>query len=200
LLVVKELVGPIGIPDLTALVGKQDDLEARLALEVPPLLNEVDAAVAAVAHVKAARTPSALAAALAWPEQTVRRRLPGLVKVGALHQAGPNSYIRPSELKPLGQLLAVEAKVRDWRAALRQARTYTVWADNYVTVMGALSVRVVDQMAAEVRADKGGLVVDGKWEVRPRNRKLRPQRRLWASEHLVAGLVGDDRYQPSATP
>jgi hypothetical protein len=43
------MVGPIGIPDLTALVGAADRLEARLALGVPPLLNEIDAAIVAVA-------------------------------------------------------------------------------------------------------------------------------------------------------
>src|SRR4051812_12851029 len=44
-LVVPEMSGPYGIPDLTALVGDPAALSARLDLPVPPLLHEVDAAV-----------------------------------------------------------------------------------------------------------------------------------------------------------
>jgi hypothetical protein len=36
----------------------------------------------------------------------------------------------------------------------------------------------------------GGLVVDGAWVLRPRRREVAGATRVWASEHVVAGLVG----------
>lgn len=201
LVLLRELAGPIGIPDLTALVGDAGPLERRLALDVPPLLNEIDAAIAGVAHAHAPRSASVLARALGWPEETVMRRIPGLLRTRALERSGANSYVRPEGLQPVGRLLAIEAKVKDWRAALTQARTYSVWADNYVIVMGALAPGSVSRLGEEVARDAGGLVVDGTWVVRPRKREVSRPKRMWASEHVVAGLVGTDRdYHPSAAP
>lgn len=44
LTVVREMTGPYGIPDFTAIIGGRIDLDARLACPVPPLLNEIDSA------------------------------------------------------------------------------------------------------------------------------------------------------------
>lgn len=202
LVLLRELAGPIGIPDLTALVGDPGPLEARLVLDVPPLLNEIDAAIASVAHAHAPRSAAALARALGWPEETIMRRVPGLLRSGALADAGDHTYVRPDGLRPIGQVVAIEAKVKDSRGALAQARAYSVWADNYLIVMGRLSPPTIARLAAEVRQDSGGLVVDGRWVVRPRKRAVSRQRKMWASEHVVAGLVGTETggYHPSATP
>jgi hypothetical protein len=186
--VVAEMTGPIGIPDLTALVGPDELLAARLASPIRPLLHEVDAAVVGVAHPRLARTPQQFAAALGWPEETVRRRLVQLTRSGALLVVDRNRFRRDPVLQPLGRLYAVEAKVRDWRRALQQARSYSTWADSYVLVMGALSQGPLEQLTAEVAADRAGLVVDGRWVRRPTVHKLSPGRRLWAAEHLVAAL------------
>lgn len=195
----RELAGPIGIPDLTALIGDPGPLEARLALEVPPLLNEIDAAIAANVYAHAPRSPAAVAQVLGWPEDTILRRIPGLLRSGALVRSSDKTYQRPEALRPVGQVVAIEAKVKDWRGALAQARTYSVWADNYVIVMGPLAPSTVDRLRDEVTADSGGLVVDGGWVVRPRRREVARAKRMWASEHLVAGLIGTD-HQPSAAP
>ncbi len=77
LVLLRELAGPIGIPDLTALIGDPGPLEARLALNVPPLLNEIDAAIAGVAHAHAPRSAAVLARALGWPEETILPRADG---------------------------------------------------------------------------------------------------------------------------
>lgn len=201
LVLLRELAGPIGIPDLTALVGDPDPLEARLALDVPPLLNEIDAAIVSVAHANAPRSAAALAHALAWPEETIMRRVPGLLRSGALARAGGMVYVRPDSLRPVGQVVAIEAKVKDSRSALAQARAYSVWADNYVIVMGRLSQPTIERLTAEVKQDSGGLVVEGRWVVRPRRRELARPKRMWASEHVVAGLIGARTdHQPSAAP
>jgi hypothetical protein len=190
LLVVAEASGPMGIPDLTALVGAPDPLEHRLALDVPPLLNEIDAAVVAVAHPGVGRSAAKIAASLGWPATTVERRLPGLIKNGALSRVRGNKFVRAEELKPLGRLYAVETKMRDRRAALRQARAYATWADSYVLVMGTLSPTARSQLLQDVEADQAGLVVNGKWLRRPVVRAIPVARRLWAAEFLVAALRG----------
>jgi hypothetical protein len=196
LVVVRELVGPVGIPDLTALVGNPAVLKARRALDVPPLLHQVDAAVVAVAHYHIGQTPAALARALAWPESTVRRRLDALLSSGAIEEVRPGRFVRQPALVPLGRIYAIETKLEKWRRALRQARTYSVWADSYVLVMGSLAPGSLSQLSTQVAADRGGLVVRGKWIRRPAVHKLARSRRLWASEHLVAAITTAD-YQPS---
>jgi hypothetical protein len=198
LLVIREMVGPIGIPDLTAVVGPPELLRARLALPVPPLLNEVDAAIAAAASPSAARTVQAIAAKLGWPSTTIERRLPGLLRSGALLRSGRESYIRPPDLVNVGRIYAVEAKVRDAAAALQQVRTYTVWADGYVLVMSSLTDRVRARVGGEVAADRGGLMIAGKWVSRPVVHRLPAPRRLWASEHVVAAVAGSLPALPAA--
>lgn len=95
---------------------------------------------------------------------------------------------RPTELTCGGRVFAVEAKLTDWRRALRQVRTYQVWADAYVLVMGELSPAALTAVTAEVRADRGGLHVGGAWVLQPRLTRLPPPDRLWASEHVIAAL------------
>jgi hypothetical protein len=198
LLIVQELSGPIGIPDFTALVGAEDHLNARLSIEVPPLLNRVDVAVMASVSTSAGRTTQAISAILRWPEETIARRIPWLLRVGALREVARARYVRPPEVRPLGRIYAVEAKVRDWRRALRQVRTYSVWADSYVLVMGPLSSDSCERLAEEVRSDKGGLVVNHRWITRPMLGRLSPAGRLWAAEHLIAALY--PHSQPSVAP
>jgi hypothetical protein len=188
LTVVREMTGPIGIPDFTALVGDPQLLVARLRLDVPPLLHQVDAAVAAVAHPTTGRSVACLARRLNWPEDTVARRLPILVRLGALREMRSGRFVRPPELVPLGRMYAVETKVREWNRALRQAHSYSVWADTYVLVVGPLTPRVLHDLDVQVAADRGGLVVNNRWVRRPSVRQLPPARRLWAAEHLVAAL------------
>lgn len=187
--VVREMTGPIGIPDLTALVADRSLLQDRLALGVQPVLNQLDAAIVAKATVKVPRSSHALAKALGWPTETIVRRVPGLVRGGALIAVQPDQYVRPAALRPLGRLYAVEAKVKDRTAAIQQARTYSAWADSYVLIMGALAPRPLQLLLVEVEADRGGLVVDGQWLRRPVMRSLDPARRFWSAEHFVAAVM-----------
>jgi hypothetical protein len=196
LLVIAEMTGPMGIPDLTALVGDLDALDMRLALDVPPLLHEVDAAVAAVAQPRRPQTPEMMASALGWPVGTVLRRMPFLLRAGALERRTATTYVRPQHLRPVGGIYAVEAKVRDRTAAIQQARAYSVWADSYVLVMGPLADEPLRRLREDVDSDQGGLMVAGRMLRRPVRQSLMPSRRLWAAEHLVAAMRGLD-YHPS---
>jgi hypothetical protein len=188
LVVLRELAGPFGVPDLVAVVGAPELLEERLALGVPPLLNQVDAGVVAAAAPRARRTVETLARRVGWPVASVRRRLPELIRIGALIAAGPGSYVRPAPLQPVGRLYAIETKVKDWRRALRQARTYSLWCDSYVLVMASLSSGSHATVMEAVTQDGAGLLVGGQWLQRPRLGRRSPAQRVWGSEHLVAAL------------
>jgi hypothetical protein len=89
----------------------------------------------------------------------------------------------------IGRIYAIEAKVRDWSGALRQVRSYGVWADAYVLVMGELSPKITGHLRDEVENDRGGLVVNGKWLRRPVLGHHSNARRLWASEHVVSAMT-----------
>ena len=192
LLVLREMAGPFGVPDLLAVVGRQDLLERRRTLPVPPLLNQVDAGVVAAAAPRARRSPEALARRVGWPVDTVRRRLPELVRSGALIQVGQNSFVRPAALRPVGRLYAIETKVKNWRRALRQARAYSLWCDSYVIVMPSLGSGSLAQVVDAVVSDGGGLMVAGRWVHRPRVGKRTAAQRLWGSEHLLAAMIAPE--------
>jgi hypothetical protein len=186
--VLLETAGPFGVPDLLAIVGPPTALEERLALEVPPLLNQVDAGVVSAAAWRAPRSAASIARRLGWPAPTVTRRLPGLVKSGALIPVGRDSYVRPSALRPVGRLYAIEAKVKDWRRALRQVRTYGVWCDGYVIVMPALGPSSLPIAMDAIGVDGGGLMLGGRWIRRPRIASRSTAQRLWGSEHAIAAF------------
>lgn len=84
-MVLQEMTGPIGIPDFTALIGDGIALRNRMATDIPPLLHQVDAAVASVAHPRVPRVQPlprvavalyfALVVYLVIPFRQVARRL-----------------------------------------------------------------------------------------------------------------------------
>jgi hypothetical protein len=197
-LVVKELAGPIGVPDFTALVGDREALDRRLASGIPPLLNRIDSAIISVSHPTHGRSIETLAKSLGWPVGTLHRRIPRLLKSNALKESS-GCLLRAPELTPVGRIYAVEAKVDNHSAAINQVRSYSVWADSYVVVMGPLSARALSTIEAEVRIDQGGLYVEERWIRRPRIQRLRKAQRLWATEHFVAAVSGEN-YQPSVFP
>lgn len=172
-------------------------MQRRLALSVPPLLNRVDAGIAAIATPSRGKTPEQIADQLNWPSTTVERRILRLQKEGALLEQAKGKYIRPPQLAAAGRLYAIETKVSNFSRALKQARTYSLWCYNYVIVMPALSSAVLARATEAVGSDGGGLVVDGVWVCRPRRQAQSPFRSLWGSEHVVAAIRG---YQPSVSP
>jgi hypothetical protein len=186
LVVVPEFAGPFGVPDFTAYVGSIPCLQARQSLPVPAVVSDIDAGIVSVTLVNRSRDVRALASALGWPPQTVAGRIKRLVSSGALIERAPGRFIRPTELEATGRLYAIETKLQDWRKALRQARTYRTWADGYVLVMSDISNRPLDALLAEVKLDRGGLVVDGRWLARPRIEQPLGWRRFQASEMFAS--------------
>ena len=190
LVVVPEFVGPIGIPDFTAYVGPTSNLLDRQRIGVAPVVSDLDAGILSVAHVARPRSVDELASSLGWPAVRVTGRIRRLVAIGALIEARTGAYVRPTQIDASGRLYAIEAKVDDWRRALRQVRTYRIWADAYVIVMTGLSSRTKEALLAEVRRDRGGLVVDGEWLARPRIEVTDGWRRLQALELFAASTEG----------
>lgn len=188
LLVVREVVGPFGIPDLVAIVGDPDAVAQRRKLRVPPLLNEIDAGIVGAAASRAPRRISTLAARLGWPVETVTRRIPDLLRSGALLETSPGVMVRPPALRPIGRIYAVETKISDWKRAVRQGRTYQVWCDAYIVVMESLGASSLEGLLGEATEDGAGVVTGDRWRARPKTRRRPTSRRLWGSEHVVAAL------------
>ena len=188
--IIREAAGPFGVPDLLVLVGPPALLAQRRELEVPPLLNQIDAGIVSAAAPQAPRSVEVLARRLGWSGETVARRVPSLVRCGALIQTSSGLLLRPAALVPTGRLYAVETKVKNWRRAVQQARTYSGWCDSYLIVMPTLSVGSLSQLSEAVAYDSGGLVTDGRFVARPKIRPRPATQRLWGAEHFLAAIEG----------
>ena len=195
LLGLTEFHAPYGVPDLTVVVGDSSPRKRRLRLAVPPLLNEVDAGIVSAVSSRRPTSVHQIAAQLGWSTATIGRRLPGVVRGGALLEQSTGRYLRPEELVPVGATWAIETKVEEWRRALLQCRTYRTWADGYVLIMGRVPPPALDELRREVQNDRGGLVVGERWVVRPARANLKASRRLWTSEHVIAA-----RKKPKSNP
>jgi hypothetical protein len=183
---VTEVPGPFGVADLVALVGRADVTAGRLGCGVPPLLNEADAAIVATLSATRPLRAETIASRLAWSAALVERRLPSLKRLGAVARRG-NGWVSHPALLPLGRMHAFEAKVNDWRRGLSQACTYAAWADS-ASVVVARAPRTWAEFDAAIGCDGLGCAVGSSWRRRPRLRQHATERRLWASEHLVAAL------------
>lgn len=190
LLVLDDVAGPYGVPDLVAVTGSAEVLARRQALSVPPLLNQVDASIAAVTSPTSARSVQAIARRLGWPSSTVARRISALLRSGALEEWRSGTFVRPKDLVPIGRTFAIELKVRDWQRALHQGRSYQLWTDAYVLVMPTISGYAEMSLVKAAITDRSGVVINGKWKVRPMIDRPEHIRSLWGSEHVLAAMGG----------
>lgn len=187
LLLVPEFVGPYGVVDLLAVTMTHDYLVRRWRSGIPPVLSEMDVQIVSAVRVSRSQSLDEIATSLQRPSVAVRRRIRRLTDIGALLSLGGN-YKRADVLRPLGRLWALEAKVSDWRRGLGQATQYGLWADASAIVLGHLSTNP-DYLASEARRLNVGLAVGTRWLVRPRINRQLDVHRIWASEHLFAGLL-----------
>ncbi len=188
IILVPELHGPCGVVDLGLVETTDETLSARLNLGVPPLLNQLDAAIVGCLAARRPMTLSAVAQALGWPERDLSGRATGLRRRGVIAQLRSGCLVRPEGLKPLGRLSVFEAKVDDWQRGLAQAASYATWSDDATLALQRLprdSSRAL-AMASDLRL---GLIANGHWERRAEFQRLPRQTRMWASEHVVAALL-----------
>ena len=194
--VIAEMPGPAGLPDLVA-VPLTPSLAERLSYWSPPLLSWPDVRIVAAASVNRSLTAAALARRIGVKEQAIRRHVSRLVNSGSLIRTETGCLLRPSAIKPVGTLYALEAKVDNWSAGLDQALRYSSWADASAVVVSRLP-RDHSRAVGLARDLQLGLALGPRWLVRPTVRRLEFARRLWASEHVVAALTGR-HHSPSAT-
>lgn len=194
IIVVPEFRGPYGVADVAILETTDERVAARLALGIPPLLNQLDAAIVSVLHVHRPTSGAVVARELGCQERHLAARLTCLIRAGGIFRLAAGTYVRSEGLVPLGHVSVYEAKVDDWRRGFDQAATYATWADEATLALGRLPRDSGGVLDAAVRHQLG-LMVDGVWRRDPVHQRLPPRTRLWTSEHLLAALAG--LYQAS---
>lgn len=188
-LLIPEMPSPQGLPDFVALTGGQDWLRERLATGIAPILAEGDCTVLAAMHAAQAYSSATIARRIGWTRAEVDAVIARISKTGAVSTtAGGAHRINPS-LVPGGNLVAIEAKVKDWRKAIFQGRVYRTWANNYVVLLGDLGDVAAARAREGVVSDGAGLYSASGWVVRPRARKPAAAKRLRGFEYLFAAAA-----------
>ena len=190
---IPEFVGPCGVCDLALVLPDVDALAARVQGLLPPLRNQVDAAI--VSACTTPRSAAQIARTFRWDVSVVERRVPQLRRSGHLNKTGMTFCADPS-LRPVGKVIAIEAKVNDWRRGIEQAARYAIWAHAALTVVGRAPR---DRAAAKelARHRRVGLVADDRMLVRPRMWPHPVSRSMWTSEYVAAALSGHGRQASS---
>lgn len=187
-LVVPEMPSPLGLPDFVALVGGREWLDSRMNISVPPILSDIDCAVLAALSPARSLGTASVARRIGWTPKEVTSVIARLAKVGAITLTASNAARLHPALSPSGSIVAVEVKVKDWRKAVLQGRSYRTWADNYVVVLGDVGATAQTRAEEDVRSDGGGLFTDAGWVVRPRSRQPAAARRLQGFEYFLAAI------------
>lgn len=187
LIAVPEFAGPFGIADLAVVATLWSRLAARIDAQIEPIIHELDAAI--VAHLTARRGKALqeLAQALSVYEDELDRRIAHLVRLGAVQRSRAGRLTRHESLVPLGRIFAIESKVNAWRRALDQARTYALWSDRSIAVLGRLPADRSDAIK-EAQFAGVGLAIESEWLVRPRATRQSQARRMWTSEIFFAAI------------
>lgn len=194
-LLIPEMTGPIGIPDFLAVVGGRERIAQRVASGIPAITGELECAILACLFPRRPRKASSIATELQLADSYVQGKLTALARVGAVIPVG-GSYTRAAALTPGGTLYAIEAKLKDWRRGVRQARGYRTWVNNYVLVMGHVTERSRASLLNELGSDKAGLYLDNGWIARPSPVPQPRRRRHLAFEYLAAALMDSSPRLP----
>jgi len=187
LVAVPEFAGPFGIADLAVVATTQDRLAARTNAEIEPIVHELDAAIVAHLTPRRGKQSRELAELLSVHNVEVERRVTHLARVGAVRRTRSGRLVRHEALAPLGRIFSVESKVAAWRQAFDQARTYALWSDRSIAVLGRLPADRT-RAVAEARFAGIGLALGSEWLVRPKATHNSLARRLWTSELFFAAL------------
>lgn len=112
----------------------------------------------------------------------------GLVDINRRETLRPTGW---AEWSP-GSLIAVEAKLADWRGALSQATDHLAWADYSYVAMPSDGPLTNEHVIRALRNEGvGGLLVDSSSEVVVRPRARRFPKRGFARERVSIDLLGD---------
>lgn len=181
-----EVPGPVGIPDLLALPGSGARLARRLDSKIPPVLRQVDIEILTALRVRQGITMETVKSRVNRADRTIYQSLRNLCGTGAAVTSGRLFY-RAESLEPVGNIYALEAKVDDWKKGVRQAFRYRAWCNASALVLSRIPKDRVPLISAAQRLSIG-LAWEDQWIVRPKICKLDRVHRLWGSEHFVAAL------------
>lgn len=206
--VASEIVGPDAVADLVGIRFDQRRMAAREAQDIAPVIDALALRAIEVCRQRVLST-NELAAACGVSASGMRRALAIAVEANALVRHGRGRYSCHPAWGPVGaRLVAVELKLKNWRAAFQQADAYARWA-NATWVLLARTPPA--EAKFEAAANGLGLAVlgtDGNIERLVRPRAVRwPRTRwaaLWASEQILvravsAGYRGDASRRPAQT-
>ena len=181
LLISSEFRSPRGVPDLTGLGVDSSLVARRVESGLSYLQSMPDCAIAAAASLERAITPKTLARRTGLSESQVVERVRRLANSGHLLETD-GRYRRHPSLILSGHLLAMEAKVDDWRGAVAQTLRYSAWADRTAILMPHASSELLDA----TRPFGTGVATPERWVRRPRRHTSLAGLRLQAVERLVA--------------
>jgi hypothetical protein len=185
-LVLTECALPFGVPDALVLAIDDDAFQARLDSGIPAATTAAEISMICAARSRPRSGDDLIAASgLSYP--VARRYLQRLESTGALHLSSGRFRASPS-MRSVGRIFALEAKVTDWRAGHDQCLRYGSFADGTALVLPRVTERIRQPLLAAVEPHGIGVFADGRWVRRPRMSRLTVERRLQASESVVAGL------------
>ena len=130
--------------------------------------------------------------------RTNRRAIRSLVSSGHLVENEGRLTLHPALRPTLARLVAIEAKLSDWRGGLLQASRYTAFADqSYLALPERAAARVLAEDPDVPRALGVGLISVGQTAriiiAAPRLRPREVGVRAWAEESELADLAGTPR-------
>ncbi len=178
---------PTGIPDVLVLMADRAALTRRMNAGVEALTSSPEVQLLAACGVSRSSRLERLAAAGGVSQERARTIMRSLVKRGAAFGDPQRGWIRNPDLLPIGRVIAIEAKIGDWRSGLDQCLTYLTHADGALLV-ARISLAVRERAKESARRDGVGLVIDDTWIARPVLVRHGLARRLRTSEHLLAHL------------
>lgn len=181
-----EVPGPVGVPDLIALPGSGDGLRKRLESKIRPVLRRADVELLAALKVRQGVTVETLRARVVGGNRAFNQSLRELTKDGAVIIDGRLIY-RAESMAPVGHIYALEAKVDDWKKGVRQAFRYRSWCSASALVLSRMP-KDREPLLSAARRLQIGLAWEDRWLIRPRVVKLDPVQHLLGSEHFVAAL------------
>jgi hypothetical protein len=161
-----EIPAAAGIPDMLRVAFDPNELRRRTAMDLPPVLDHTSLRVLTALAVGPAALQDIARRAAVTSAHLRRTVLPRLVEGGWLEppsgrgdQALVMARVRHRSL--VRSVVTVEAKRRDWRAAISQARRHQACADRaYIAIDAATPGRLLDIADDLARAGIGLITVE----------------------------------------
>lgn len=184
---IHEFAGGRGVADVVAITGWQEAAQRRIALQLPPLVSEMDCTVVAALSPHQTRTLDTLEKTLGMSREQLTRRIRSLISDGYVFTSG-SGYRKVKDFEAIGRAYALEAKVSNWRQGISQALRYSTWCDAAAIVV-MKDPRHLDEVRAQCLALSIGFASEGRWIVRPRKGHPNPGLRLAMSEQFIQHLI-----------